>query len=216
MKASSPKRPGPDFGREVLVVACGPRPGGNSDTAAALVARELAAQGVQTGLVHLRDYRVKPCVGCQTCGRADRRGCFLADADDDAEALFAHFLANKAYVLVSPIYFYHLPAHFKAFVDRSQAHYEAWARGEAPYALLPKRQAFCLFVAGRPRGDKLFEGSLLSLRIFAKTFGVELGEHLGLRGLDAAGDLAASEPSKAQVTAFAGTVAAHALGRRAP
>jgi hypothetical protein len=89
----------------------------------------------------------------------------------------------------SPIFFYHLPAHFKSFIDRGQSFYLRKMDQDPSMLSLPPRQAYLTMVAGRPRGKKLFEGSVLTLRTFLDIFHVQLQETLAFRGIDEVGDL---------------------------
>ncbi len=185
-----------------LVLACGPRARGNSDRAAELLAQGLTQAGANPRLVHLRDRRVSSCLGCQRCAGNPGYACVL-QATDQAETLFGWIMAAPMVLLSSPIYFYHLPAGFKGFIDRAQRFYAARMDGDAAMAALPARQALVCLVAGRPRGEKLFEGSLLTLKYFFWPFNITLATPLCLPGLDAPGDLLAAPDTGDQVTQYA-------------
>jgi multimeric flavodoxin WrbA len=189
---------------ETVVFACSPRGGGNSDLAAALFAEGFAEAGGRARIVHLRDHAVTPCLGCRKCAVSPGNTCVLA-AKDDCERLFGLINRTPLAVFCAPIYFYHLPAGFKALIDRAQRFYEMRQtlqelkpdRGEpAP------RPARIVLVAGRPRGEKLFAGSLLTLTYFLQCFRMEPAAPLTLRGLDAPGDLADDEESAEAVRAY--------------
>jgi len=192
---------GPDDSRP-LVLACGPRAKGNSDRAAELMAQGLAQAGAAPRLAYLRDMAVSPCLGCQRCAVSPGHACVL-QATDQAETVFGWILAAPLVLFSSPIYFYHLPAGFKGLIDRAQRFYAARMAGDPALAALPRRTAQVCLVAGRPRGEKLFEGSLLTLRYFLWPFNVALAEPLCLPGLDAPGDLRAAPDTEARVAAYA-------------
>lgn len=173
-----------------VVFLCGPRAGGNSDTAGLALARGLAEAGPPPQVIRLRERRVRPCLGCGTCAKEPNHPCPLAD--DEAEALFALLQTAPLVVFASPIYFYHLPAGFKGFIDRAQRHYEVrLAREGTGQALPPERPAQAVLVAGRREGQQLFTGALLTLRYFLWPFFLRLAEPCLLRGRDAPNDLAA-------------------------
>ncbi|GAB6036937.1 flavodoxin family protein [Fundidesulfovibrio butyratiphilus] len=182
--------PDPACAAGPLVVACGPRPGGNTAWAANRIRDALAAQGLSPVLARLADFDVLPCTGCQACAHTPGHACVLA-GQDQAEELFAAIEQASGLFFVSPIYFYHLPALFKALIDRSQRFFAARQAGDLSHVGPQGRQAHVCLVAGRPRGAKLFEGSLLTLRYFLWPFGIALAEPLTLMGLDGPGDLAA-------------------------
>lgn len=176
-----------------VVFLCGPRAGGNSDTAGLAFADGLARTGRAPLIIALRDHVVAPCRGCGACSGAGHR-CPLDTAGDEAETLFAAMDAAPLLAFASPIYFYHVPALFKALIDRAQRRYEIRAAtGASPASGGPDeagRPAYPLLVAGRPQGARLFEGALLTLKYFLWPFGVVLGQPSLWRGMDAPGDLA--------------------------
>lgn len=174
-------------GPRPLVVAASPRAGGNTDRAADLLAQAAAeaAQGSEPlpEVVRLRDYGVLPCLGCGACAAHPRGQCVRA-GEDRAEELFARLMDAPWLAVCSPIYFYHLPAQCKAWVDRSQRHYLLRGRGDEAMLALPGRPAHVCLVAGRPRGERLFEGALLTLRYFLAVYNFSLDGVATLRGLD--------------------------------
>lgn len=172
-----------------LILACSPRKGGNSDAAALALAGGLERAGAEPRLVHLRERTVLPCLGCQACGKSRGHACALMGRDD-AEELFSLIIRAPMLFITAPIYFYHLPAAFKGFIDRAQRYYEARNAGDPGIEALPERSAHVCLISGRPRGERLFEGSLLSLRYFLWPFRVRLVEPLCLPGFDGPADLA--------------------------
>lgn len=158
-----------------LALSLSPRRGGNSDAAARLFADSLTKPAA---VQYLRDYEIRPCTGCGAC--AESGVCVLAGRDG-AEQLFAKLEAASGVALCAPVYFYHLPAQAKAWVDRSQSRY--LVRREHLYTG-PPRPAWITLIAGRPRGEKLFSGILPTLRYFLEIFHFEIVDTVLLRGLD--------------------------------
>ncbi|MEA5088902.1 NAD(P)H-dependent oxidoreductase [Solidesulfovibrio sp.] len=197
---------------EAAVFLCGPRAGGNSDTAGLAFAEALAAAGAPVRVVKLREQRLEPCRGCGACAGPGNR-CPLDKDDDAAEALFDLIKAAPVVAFAAPIYFYHVPALFKAFIDRAQRRYAA-RLASAPRAVAPAAlPAHVLLVAGRQRGEKLFEGALLTLKYFLWPLSRELAAPCLLRGMDAPGDLAADAAALADVAALGRAAARAAYGR---
>ncbi len=190
-----------------VVFLCGPRAKGNSDTAGLLFAEGLARAGLEARVIRLREHGVSPCRGCGACAAAPGHGCPLAAADE-AEALFDALRSASILAFAAPIYFYHVPAMFKAFIDRAQRHYEARLAGAAGYVDVPQRRAHVLLVAGRKEGERLFDGTLLTLKYFLWPFHARLAEPCLLRGLDAPRDLAGDAAARDRVLAYA-EAAAH-------
>lgn len=152
-----------------------------SPNACGITARigEAFAQGLQTcghelRFIKLYNYKITPCMGCDPCRAPDP--CIFAN--DDAANLFAILNGSDAAVFLSPVYFYAMPAHFKAFMDRGQWYWSLnkLTRGEKP--------AICLQAAGRAKGNLLFSATLRSLSWFLKTVNFRIVFHHGWRDLD--------------------------------
>jgi len=190
-----------DMSNDVAVFACSHRGGGNSDAAAELIARGVREKGAQARVVHLRDYKVLPCLACRACATEPQSRCVLREKDQ-TEQLFWLLMNAPAVAIVSPIYFYGLPSQCKTLVDRTQRFWEARRKGDVWVTGLKARNVYACFVAGQPEGQKLFDGARLTLKYSLVNFGLELKEPLGLRGLDAAGDLLSNPEATQKVLAL--------------
>ncbi len=172
--------------------ACSPRPDGNSDHAASLFVKGVTEAGGACLIHTLRRFHVQPCLGQGRCKPDPEARCPLSKTDQ-AEALFKTLISAPYIFFSSPIYFYHLPAAFKAWIDRSQRYY-VLAQGMDPdVPETPPRPAYVCLVAGREKGARLFEGSLLTLKYFLKSFNVVIKETLTFPGYDGPGELMRDE-----------------------
>lgn len=136
---------------------------------------------------------------------ADGRGLYLGcplSAKDESSILLRALAGAGSLALVSPVYFYHLPAQLKALVDRTQPFWELQQRRAAGHA---EKKRFChvILLGARSRGDKLFEGSLLSLRYALAPLGVILPEPLLLYGLEKPADLSFNAAYKSRIAEYA-------------
>lgn len=204
----------------VLALQCSPHEGGVSDAVVRLFTEGMAEAGITPRIAALRDYAFSPCTGCGACSRPPH-ACVLAGRPlpgsrgenapmDRAEELFTLIEEAQLIMIVSPIYFYFLPAHFKALIDRTQ---RFWARqaaeGNAPVPRSKTRPALVALTAGRPRGKQLFAGSLLSLKYFLAPLDAGIRETRLLRGLETLDDLWARPAVTAALHAWG-----HDWGRR--
>lgn len=101
-----------------------------------------------------------------------------------ADEIFSLIEAAPLLFISAPIYFYSLPAHFKALIDRSQRFWAAQNHASATKPLLPRppiKPTLVSLVAGRPRGNLLFSGSLLTLRYFLSPLNATISETRLLR-----------------------------------
>ncbi len=132
-----------------------------------------------------------------------------AGAKDYGPELFDRLFSVPVLLITSPVYFYHVPTLFKAFIDRGQYWWMRKLQGHPRFnGLRAKRPAHVLLLCGRPRGERLFEGSLLSLKFFLSIFGFELQEPLLLRGVDGPKDLSGDTESLSALDAWAASLAA--------
>lgn len=177
----------------VFLAACSPRHGGNSDFAASLLRSCLPGAGP---VRRIADEKVRPCISCGYCA-AHPGECSLDGPHDGARALFQAMCQAPLSVIVSPVYFYHLPAQAKAWVDRSQ---RFWACAEKPGR---GHAVTAVLFGARLRGEKLFEGAERTLRYMALALGLEWVEPLRLYGLDGPGDLAAEKEACERIRAYA-------------
>ncbi len=204
------------FARFPLVLACSPRRG-NCDLAAQIFASELAGKYDFFDLppFFLRHCRVAPCISCGACEKR-RRAAASAGPEpgthetgdivcpcvehDESEIVFRALLEAPEVCLVSPIYFYNLPAQFKILIDRSQFYYN----NPGLRAKKNKRQVKVILIGGRRKGENLFSGSLLTLKYFLSALGREVAaDPLLLYGLDGPEDLQSRPDLQEQIAAYA-------------
>ena len=178
----------------IRVFACSPRSSGNTDLMVHNFMQGVRAAGGSVEVTNLRDYAVMPCVACHYCVEEANANCRLAGRDD-AETLFRQIEEAPLVCMVSPIFFYHLPAQLKCLIDRAQRYWVLRQRQfksapPPPRQALPGRPAFVGLVAARVRGDKLFEGSMLTLKYFFDLFDIRIADVCHLMGYDQPDELA--------------------------
>lgn len=179
--------------KKALIIKCSPRPCGVSDRLGDYFFNGLL--NVDKSMLALRNYNITPCKNCQHCN-FEPFSCPL-DEFDDTPFIYERILASDMVLFSSPIYFYALPAHFKAFIDRAQRFYQENKR-------FKKCVNFIVFLAaGRPRGAKLFSGALLTLNTFINTLNYQLDAKYCWRGLDNVGNLEARPEIKNEIEEIA-------------
>lgn len=176
----------------VSLLVCSPRRKGNSDTAAAWL-RE--AFTLPAEVHRVADLPVHPCVSCGHC--AEHPGaCLLDGPEDGALFLLQALMAGPAACLVSPIYFYHLPAQAKALVDRCQRYWKGLPPGRGT-------PLGAVLLAGRSQGEQLFQGAALTLRYMAYTLGMKPVPPLCLYGTDALDASSRQEEFRERIQGYA-------------
>jgi len=101
--------------KKVLIVAGSPRKNGNGDAMAAAVERGVLAAGGTAETFVIRDKKVNGCVGCGACRKLGR-DCVQ---QDDYAPIPAKIREYDALVILAPVYFSHVNAQTKAFIDRT-------------------------------------------------------------------------------------------------
>lgn len=181
-----------------LILSLSPRADGNSDAAATHFSRALQHP---VPVHRVCDYDIQPCMGCNACAGSGH--CVLAESDQ-AEEIFQTMDQAAGLVLVAPVYFYHLPAQAKAWIDRSQSRYLHHFEASTPSrSTQPSRPTYVILLAARTVGDKLFSGIMPTLRYFLKSFPFHIQDTLFLRGLDGPSDFGSNQDAQSAVTLLA-------------
>jgi multimeric flavodoxin WrbA len=89
---------------------------GNTALMLAMIADALDRLGMRLDVIHLSDHAIEYCVGCGYC--LENGTCWMPD---DHAAIVGRLLAADAVILASPVYFFHVTAQMKTFLDRSLA-----------------------------------------------------------------------------------------------
>lgn len=159
-----------------------PRIGSNTDLLLDQVIEGARAAGAHAEKIVVVRSRIAPCeedYGCLTDGN-----CVIRDDMDD---IYPKLLGADAVVVASPIFFYGLTSQIKALIDRCQA---LWIRKHILNRPPPDSARKGAFIGvGATRGERMFEGSILTVKYFFQTIGVEYDDELLVRGVDQIGEV---------------------------
>jgi len=170
---------------KVLGILGSPRKGGNTELLLEEALKGAGAEGAEVESLRLTDYNIIPCKECLACFKDGN--CIILD---DMAKIYPKLLEADVIILASPIFFYGVTAWAKGFIDRCQA---LWAR---KYQLKDpsfgkegrKRKGFFISVGGT-KGQKTFEGAILTAKYFFDVLNAEYAGELVLREVDAKGDV---------------------------
>ncbi len=170
---------------KVLGIFGSPRRGGNTDILLEEALRGAEKEGAEVERLRLTDFTITPCKECHGCDKTGE--CVILD---DMQKIYPKLAEADVIILASPIFFYGITAWAKALVDRSQAF---WARKYLVKNPLlgkggKKRKGFFISV-GATKGQKLFEGAILTVKYFFDALDAEYAGELLFRGIDAKGDI---------------------------
>jgi len=169
----------------VLGLFGSPRRGGNTEILLEEVLRGAEKEGAKVERLYLSDFTITPCKECHGCDETGN--CIILD---DMEKIYPKLLEADVVILASPIFFYGVTAWTKALIDRSQA---LWVR---KYLLKEpslgkegkKRKGFFISL-GATKGQKVFEGSILTAKYFFDVLNADYAGDLLFRGVEAKGDI---------------------------
>jgi multimeric flavodoxin WrbA len=162
-----------------------PRKDGNTAILMEEFLKGARMEGAASETLYLADFSITPCRECLACFTDGR--CIL---QDDMQDIYPRLLAADIVVLASPIFFYAVTGWAKAMIDRSQA---LWARKyvlhDPSLGKEGKRKKGFFISLGGTKGQRVFEGAILTAKYFFDTFNAQYAGDLLFRGVDAKGDI---------------------------
>ena len=111
---------------KLLAIVGSPRPKGNTNYLVDNALAEATSLGAETEKIILSQCDVRPCLGHANC--ASFTSC---RQKDDVGWILDRFCAADGVILASPVYFYNVTAHMKAFIDRNYFLYKKEQRSRA-------------------------------------------------------------------------------------
>jgi len=104
--------------KKIVAINGSPHAGvGNTAMMIEMLRSPLADSGYDLEVIHLSEYEVRFCTGCGLC--LEKGKCWI---HDDHREIVQKLLAAQGIVLASPVYFMHVTAQTKTFIDRSLAY----------------------------------------------------------------------------------------------
>jgi len=170
---------------KVLGIYGSPRKGGNTELLLEEALKGAEAEGAEVERLRLTDFDIVPCKECLACYQDGN--CILLD---DMSKIYPKLLDADIIILASPIFFYGVTAWAKGLIDRCQA---LWARkyhlkDPSLGAEGKKRKGFFIS-AGGTKGQKVFEGAILTAKYFFDVLNAEYAGEVVVREVDAKGDI---------------------------
>lgn len=167
---------------KILAIMGSPRIKGNTDLLLNEAVKGAESRGATVEKLIVDKLKITPCKEYNSCMKDGN--CIIKD---DMESLYPKLLAADGVIIASPMFFYGVPAQLKAFIDRSQA---LWARKHILKQTIPEAGRRGAFIAvGATSGEKLFEGSILTVKYFFQAIGVSYFGELLVRGVDNKGEI---------------------------
>lgn len=135
-----------------------------------------AAVNNNVEIVSVADYKVNPCIGCNSCFSREGNQCFQ---NDDMIQIYEKLRNADIVVIASPVYFYGISAQLKAIVDRLHT---------------PMRNTFHirklgLLLVGAAQLPNLFEPIIMQYQMVLDFFKLESIGTVLVRGVKDIGDI---------------------------
>jgi multimeric flavodoxin WrbA len=166
---------------KVLGIMGSPRIKGNTELLLDEALKGAQSQQAEVEKIVVDKLRIAPCREYYGCLRDGN--CVIRD---DMDEVYPKLLDADAIIVASPIFFYSVSAQLKALIDRCQA---LWARKYVLKSLdVPLRKGAFIAV-GATRGERLFEGPVLTIKYFFKAINAEYTDELLIRGVDKRGEI---------------------------
>jgi multimeric flavodoxin WrbA len=170
---------------KVLGLFGSPRRGGNTEILLEEVLKGAEREGAEIERLYLSNLKITPCTECHGC---DETGdCVILD---EMQKIYPKLLEADIIILASPIFFYGVTAWAKTLIDRSQA---LWAKkylvNDPAMGKKGKRRKGFFISVGATKGQKVFEGAILTVKYFFDALNVEYTGELVYRGVDGKGEI---------------------------
>jgi multimeric flavodoxin WrbA len=170
---------------KVLGLFGSPRREGNTEILLEEALKGAEREGAEIDRVYVTDLTITPCKECHGCDQTGN--CVILD---DMQKIYPRLLEADIIILASPIFFYGITAWAKALIDRSQA---LWAKkylvNDPSMGKKGKRRKGFFISVGATKGQKVFEGAILTAKYFFDVLNAEYVGELLFRGVDAKGDI---------------------------
>ena len=170
---------------KVLGILGSPRKGGNTDLLLEEALRGAESEGARVERLRVMDFKITPCVECLTC--FEKGACPIADG---MQEIYPKLLEADIVILASPIFFYGITAWAKALIDRCQALWARKYRLQDPSLAKESKKKKGFFISvGGTKGQKVFEGAILTAKYFFDAVNAAYAGELVFRNVDGKGDI---------------------------
>lgn len=159
----------------IVVLVGSMRKNGNTDLLAQAFV-EGACKNNNVEVVSVSDYKVHPCIGCNSCFTSEGNKCFQ---NDDMVEIYEKLKEADMVVIASPVYFYGISAELKAIVDRLHT----------PMRNKFKIKKLALLLVGAASLPELFDAIEVQYQLILNFFHLEDAGKVYVRGVKDKGDI---------------------------
>lgn len=102
---------------KVIAINGSPRANGNTRAAIDIMADELIKEGIEVEVLHVGNKKIRGCLGCMWCVKAQSERCVIAD--DEVNDYIQLMKDADGIILSSPVYYAGVAGTMKSFLDRA-------------------------------------------------------------------------------------------------
>ena len=159
----------------IVILAGSERKDGNTDLLVDSF-RKGAIKDNKVDVISVRDYKIKPCTGCNLC--FDKSG-YECSQRDDMQIVYEKMKNADVLVIASPVYFYGISAQLKAVIDRLHT----------PMRNSFKIKRLALILVGAATLPEMFDSIKVQYRLVLKFFHLENAGMVFVQGAKDKGDV---------------------------
>jgi multimeric flavodoxin WrbA len=140
--------------------------------------------GVEVEYVRLCDYKISPCVECNSCYKTG-----LCRVEDDYQQLSAKMVEADRLIFGTPVFFMTVCAQAKLLIDRCQC---LWAHKyvlKEPLITSSRDRRAMVIAVGGTKGKRMFESIRLTMKYFLDALDMRYTAGLFVNNVDDAGDI---------------------------
>ena len=138
------------------------------------ISEVLLSENVSTEVVNIHKLKILPCGSCsEYCYKYGK--CKIKN--DDMSKIYKMLTTKDFFVIVTPVYFYHIPGYAKIMIDRCQPY---WVRKYILKNFVSVQKLGSLVCVAATKGKKLFSGINLTTKYFFDIFNINFNKKFNL------------------------------------
>jgi multimeric flavodoxin WrbA len=170
---------------KVIGISASPQLNGNSDLLLRQALAGAESVGAQTEYLRLSDFKIAPCIECNSCYKTGR--CVVKD---DYHIISAKMLDADRLIFATPIFFMTVCAQAKSLIDRCQC---LWAHKyvlKKPLITAAGRDRRAMVIAvGGSKSKKMFDSIRLTMKYFFDVLDINYAANLFVNKVEDPGQI---------------------------
>jgi multimeric flavodoxin WrbA len=170
---------------KVLGISTSPRMNSNSGLLLQQALAGAESAGAQTELLHLYDFKIAPCIECNSCFKTGK--CKI---EDDYQIVMKKLLDCDRLIFATPVFFMTVCAQAKMLIDRCQC---LWAHKyvlKKPLITAGKDRRAMVIAVGGSKSTKMFDSIRMTMKWYLDSLDMNYVANLFINKIEEAGQIA--------------------------